>query len=189
MPSSPKSPPAPPQATLDALTGFGFSGGSRGGRVGRLFGSGDLRLLVLALIEQQPRHGYDIIRQIGELLGGEYSPSPGAIYPTLTLLEEQELVTSEKEGGKKRYTITRSGSAHMDEQRRAIEALKERLKIIARALSTQRVPEEVKLAMGVLKQQLIAHHLAWDEDEIERVRAILKRAAIDIADPLKSPQT
>ena len=68
----------------------GFSemrgGGRRGG--GRMFGHGDLKLLLLALIEQQPRHGYELIRIIEDMFHGHYSPSPGAIYPTLTMLEE-----------------------------------------------------------------------------------------------------
>ncbi len=65
-----------------------MQGGARRGG-GRLLGHGDLKLLLLALIEQQPRHGYELIRTIEEMFLGQYSPSPGAIYPTLTMLEER----------------------------------------------------------------------------------------------------
>src|ERR1700744_4135418 len=65
-----------------------FRGGDGAGRIGRMFGHGDLRLLLLALIEKEARHGYELIRLIEEMSGGAYTPSPGAIYPTLTLLEE-----------------------------------------------------------------------------------------------------
>src|SRR5690242_9489834 len=81
-----------------------------GGRRGRVFDQGDLRLVMLALIAEQPRHGYDIIKALEEMTGGEYSPSPGVIYPTLTLLQEQGLAeAAEAEGGKKLYTATDAG--------------------------------------------------------------------------------
>jgi len=80
----------------------------RGG--GRFFDQGELRLVVLKLIQIKPRHGYEIIKEIEERLAGAYTPSPGTIYPTLTLLEElgQVAVTPE-EGGKKLHTITPEG--------------------------------------------------------------------------------
>ena len=72
----------------DAFGGWdGLRGGRRGGG-GRMFGHGDLKLLLLALIEQQPRHGYELIRMIEEMFHGQYTPSPGAIYPTLAMLED-----------------------------------------------------------------------------------------------------
>ena len=78
-------------------SGFGFGGGrfgghhrggGRGGRLGRVFDHGDLRYVLLQLIAEKPRHGYELIKAIEEKFGGTYSPSPGSIYPTLTLLEE-----------------------------------------------------------------------------------------------------
>ena len=79
--------------------GHGFRGGGRGGggdflRAGRMLGDGDLRLIALLLLEEQPRHGYDIIRALEERSSGSYSPSPGVVYPTLTFLEEAGYVTS-----------------------------------------------------------------------------------------------
>ena len=65
-------------------------GGGFGGREGRVFDSGELRLVILALIAEKPRHGYEVIKALGERVGGEYSPSPGVVYPTLTMLEDME---------------------------------------------------------------------------------------------------
>ena len=78
-------------------------------RVGRMLAQGDLKLLALALIAEQPRHGYELIKLIEDKTRGAYSPSPGVVYPTLTFLEEAGYVTAEAEGAKKRYTITDGG--------------------------------------------------------------------------------
>ena len=91
-------------------------------RIGRMLASGDLRLVALFLIEQQPRHGYDLIKAIEEKSAGFYSPSPGIVYPALTFLEEAGYVTSATEGNKKLYTITEEGRAHLADNREAIEA-------------------------------------------------------------------
>ncbi|MBO9590540.1 PadR family transcriptional regulator [Devosia sp.] len=89
-------------------------------RVGRMLASGDVRLVALYLIEQQPRHGYDLIKAIEERSNGVYSPSPGIVYPALTYLEEAGFVTSSAEGNKKLYTITEEGRAHLNENREAV---------------------------------------------------------------------
>lgn len=91
-------------------------------RIGRMLASGDLRLVALFLIEQQPRHGYDLIKAIEEKSAGFYSPSPGIVYPALTFLEEAGYVTSTVEGNKKLYTITDEGRAHLADNREAIQA-------------------------------------------------------------------
>lgn len=90
-------------------------------RIGRMLASGDLRLIALYFIEQQPRHGYDLIKAIEEKTGGIYSPSPGVIYPALTFLEEAGYVTSTAEGNKRLYTITDEGKAHLSDNREAVE--------------------------------------------------------------------
>jgi DNA-binding PadR family transcriptional regulator len=89
-------------------------------RVGRMLASGDVRLVALYLIEQQPRHGYDLIKAIEERSNGVYSPSPGIVYPALTYLEEAGYVTSSAEGNKKLYTITDEGRTHLNENREAV---------------------------------------------------------------------
>src|ERR1700733_9901931 len=112
----------------DASFGHGRHGhGSRSG-FGRFFAHGDLRLVILHLIAEKPRHGYEIIKAIEEQVGGAYSPSPGVIYPALTLLEELGHVTvTSGEGGKKLHTITPEGQAYLDAYRPAVQALVARM--------------------------------------------------------------
>src|ERR1700756_5735136 len=89
----------------------GFEG--RGGRRRRLFESGEFRLVLLKLIEEQPRHGYDLIRELEARSGGAYAPSPGVVYPTTTLLLDMELVAEAAgEAGRKLFAITDAGRAH-----------------------------------------------------------------------------
>ncbi len=97
----------------------------RGG--GRVFGHGGLRLVLLQLIADKPRHGYELIKAIEDRLGGTYSPSPGVIYPTLTLLEETGLVTVSAEGGRKLHTLTDTGRGHLDAHRAEVDALLARM--------------------------------------------------------------
>ena len=107
----------------------GWSGGrGRGRRARRMFESGELRLVLLKLIADEPRHGYDLIRAIEELTGGEYAPSPGVIYPTLTLVQDMALIEEAAgEGGRKPFQVTDEGRSHLEERADEIEALFERL--------------------------------------------------------------
>ena len=110
--------------------GFGGRHGSDDGdmmRAGRMLAQGDLRLLALALIAEQPRHGYEIIKVLEEKTSGWYAPSPGIVYPTLTYLEEAGHVTAEASGAKKLYTITDEGRAHLEQNRDFVDAVLERL--------------------------------------------------------------
>ena len=94
----------------------------RGGR--RMFESGELRLVLLSLVAEQPRHGYDLIRAIEELTGGEYAPSPGVIYPTLTLLQDMGLIEEAAgEGPRKNFSATGEGREYLDERSDEVEAL------------------------------------------------------------------
>ena len=96
-----------------AFAGEAF--GEREGGRRRMFDSGELRLVLLKLISDQPRHGYDLIRQIEELTGGAYAPSPGVIYPTLTLLDEMGLIgAADSDGARKLFAITDLGRAELE---------------------------------------------------------------------------
>ncbi|MGH6958543.1 MAG: PadR family transcriptional regulator [Caulobacteraceae bacterium] len=107
--------------------GRGFGHG-HGRRAGRVFDQGDLRFVILKLIGETPRHGYEIIKAIEERVGGAYSPSPGVIYPTLTLLEELGYVTVENiEGGKKLYRITAAGEGALDEKKAIVDGIFRRM--------------------------------------------------------------
>jgi DNA-binding PadR family transcriptional regulator len=92
----------------------GWFGPPRGGRRAR---RGDVRTAVLALLEEKPAHGYDLIRELDERSGGMWQPSPGSVYPTLQLLEDQGLVTSEESDGKRVYSITEQGSSELAERK------------------------------------------------------------------------
>lgn len=93
---------------------------------GRLLGHGDLRYVILFLLEEKPRHGYELIKALEELSSGVYSPSPGAIYPTLTFLEDSGLATVSTEENKKLYTITAEGKARLDKNRESLNLLIQR---------------------------------------------------------------
>jgi DNA-binding PadR family transcriptional regulator len=144
--------------------GFGRGRHGRHG-LGRFFAHGDLRLVILHLIAEKPRHGYEIIKAIEEQVGGAYSPSPGVIYPTLTLLEELGHVTvSPGEGAKKLHTITPEGRAYLDAYRPAVEALLARMAEasrthgggpapqILRAMENLRLALRLRLARGPLSE-------------------------------------
>jgi DNA-binding PadR family transcriptional regulator len=96
-------------------------------RAGRMLAQGDLRLIALALIAEQPRYGYEIIKLLEDKTAGWYSPSPGIVYPTLTYLEEAGYVTVQAEGAKKLYTITDEGRTYLEENRSFVDAVLERL--------------------------------------------------------------
>ncbi|TSB47793.1 PadR family transcriptional regulator [Alkalicoccobacillus porphyridii] len=81
----------------------------------RVFGRGDLKVVLLLLLNEQPRHGYDLIKGLKEKFNGFYSPSPGSIYPLLQLLEDQRHVTHTKEGRKKVFSITKEGQTYLEE--------------------------------------------------------------------------
>jgi len=122
--------------------GRGF-GGPFGGRFrGRFFETGDLRFVILKLIAEKPRYGYDIIKAIEERLGGSYAPSPGVAYPTLTLLEELGYVTvTTGEGTKKLHTITAEGTAALESNKAAVDALFDRMEQAGAAFSRGRSPQ------------------------------------------------
>jgi len=127
---------------------FGHRGGRhgeglmRGGARTRLFAQGDLRLVVLALLQERPRHGYEVIKAIEERVGGDYSPSPGVIYPTLTLLAELgHARISAEQGERKQYAITPEGEAFLAQNKAALDAVMARLDQAARPGHAMRAPE------------------------------------------------
>jgi DNA-binding PadR family transcriptional regulator len=108
----------------------GGGGGGRGPRGGRrrMFGSGELRMVLLKLIADEPRHGYDLIRAVEALTQGEYAPSPGVVYPTLTMLADMGLIEEvAAEGSRKAFAATDEGRAHLETNAAEVEALFERL--------------------------------------------------------------
>ncbi|MCZ8321233.1 MAG: PadR family transcriptional regulator [Novosphingobium sp.] len=121
----------------------------------RMFDGGELRLVLLKLIADEPRHGYDLIKAIEELTGGAYAPSPGVVYPTLTLLADMDLIAEDAgESARRRFRITEAGSAHLAERAEEVAALMARLAAMKEARSR---PDAASLrrAMGNLRQVLM----------------------------------
>src|SRR5205085_5536627 len=109
--------------------------GRHGRRSRRMFEGGELRLVLLKLIADEPRHGYDLIRAIEDLTGGEYAPSPGIIYPTLTLLQDMGLIEEAAgEGARKPFQATDEGRAHLEEIGRAHVELQSQSNLVCRLL-------------------------------------------------------
>src|SRR5271155_5077927 len=116
----------------------GFRGGFMGGpamRAAKMLASGDLQLVILALLSEKPRHGYEIIKAIEEHSSGIYTPSPGMVYPALTYLEEMGFAASETEGTKKLYRITEAGAEHLKANRASVEETLEQLARFGRKVS------------------------------------------------------
>jgi DNA-binding PadR family transcriptional regulator len=164
---------------------------------GRFVGDGELRLIVLSLLADGPRHGYDLIKAIEERSNGFYSPSPGVIYPTLTYLEEAGHAISTAEGNKKIFSITDAGRAYLEENRESADAILARIKWIGERLAQARgwfegrdegrgrdrdMPDaipELNEARRALKSALAAK-LGASSDEQKRVAELLRRVTAEI---------
>ena len=160
--------------------GDGDSGRGRGRRGRRrMFESGELRLVLLKLIADEPRLGYDLIRAIEELTGGEYAPSPGVIYPTLTLLQDMGLIEEAKEKGpRKPFQVTVEGRKHLEDNAAEVEALFERLAEFAPRESSSSGPaigRAIKNLMTALSHRVGRDGL--DDDLLHEIAAILDEAA------------
>jgi len=180
----------------DGHGGPGGPGGFSGDfRMRRMLRGDDLRLVVLLLIAEAPRHGYDLIKAIEEKSAEAYSPSPGVIYPALTYLEEAGFASAEMDGTKKVYAITEAGTAHLDDNRAEAEAALETLVLVGKRAAAMRahmaereqlsdrdipgVLPEVNEARRALKSA-IASAVRGDEATQKRLAEILMRAAEDI---------
>lgn len=155
--------------------GRGHGHGRRGG--GRLFDHGTLRWVLLSLIADKRSHGYELIKAVETRLGGAYSPSPGVIYPSLTLLEEMGALESEAQGGKKRYAITEAGRAMLAENEDVLKAAEATMdKFAARALR----PTAIQDAIGRLRHTLhgrLTGEIALTDAQVEAIAAVLAEAA------------
>ncbi|EIP86371.1 hypothetical protein A33K_17461 [Burkholderia humptydooensis MSMB43] len=176
--------------------GFGGFGGDDAMPRGRQFSADDLQLLLLALLAEQPSHGYELIKALDTRSSGFYAPSPGMVYPALTYLEELGYVTVQAEGNRKRYALADAGRAHLDAQRERVEMLFAKLAHLGRKMDFMRrafageapaapdddtrgwLPEFVEARMA-LKQALFRKSGA-SADEQRRIAAILRRAVADI---------
>jgi DNA-binding PadR family transcriptional regulator len=157
-------------------------GGGRSFRIGRMIGDGDLRLIVLALLAEEARHGYDVIKALEARSSGIYSPSPGIVYPTLTFLEEAAYATATSEGNRRVYTITDAGRAYLDDNRERADAILAEIERIGRKMARARAwfEEEDRQRPGKEADRDIPGVIA----EVNEARRALKAA---IADKLDAP--
>ena len=169
---------------------YGMGGGDMM-RAGRMLAQGDLRLLALALIAEQPRHGYEIIKVLEEKTEGWYAPSPGIVYPTLTYLEEAGYVTAQADGAKRLYTITGEGRAYLESNRAFVDAVLQRLDAVGERMRSRRrdddndgrrgprVPRLVQAALENLRDVTV-ERLKDNGDTEAKVVEILARAAAEL---------
>lgn len=161
--------------------GFGRDGehGEGRGRRRRVFDSGELQLVLLKLIADQPRHGYELIRAIEELTGGAYVPSPGVIYPTLTLLQDMgRIEEATAAGARKPFTITVDGTAELEAKKQDVEMLFARLAQLA-SMRERTDGGPVRRAMGNLRTVLLDRlsREGVQTETMHEVAAILDEAA------------
>src|SRR5262244_1888129 len=165
--------------------GFGFGPRAWGfrGRAGRRrqwFGAGDMKYVILKLLRDKPRHGYEVMKELEERMHGCYSPSPGTVYPTLQWLEDEGLVKSRDDEGKKVYEITDAGRKFLREHRDVIDEIFDRVKEAAEETLGGGM-DEVNRSVGRLVKEV--YRRAWraeDQAERKRVVDVLKRATQEL---------
>jgi DNA-binding PadR family transcriptional regulator len=173
--------------------------GGRAFGMGRKLASGDLQLLILALLADKPRHGYEIIKALDELSKGFYIPSPGMVYPALTYLEEIGHATIQADGVRKRYHITEAGRTHLELNRTAADALVAQFERVGQRMDRVRSAmhagagddESTREREGSWSKDLIrarrdlkaalADKSGTPPEEQQRIADILKRAAAEIS--------
>ena len=154
--------------------------GHRGrGGPGRFFESGDLRFVILRLISDTPRHGYEIIKMIESRLSGAHSPSPGIIYPTLTMLEEMGWAAITVDGARKLYAITDEGRKELEANREATDAIFERMQQTGRRHANDNSGPIIR-AIENLKLVLRMRGNSWAPEQLATVTDIIDNAAKQI---------
>ena len=156
---------------------WGGHGGGRRGR-NRVFEPGELRLVLLKLIADQPRHGYDLIKAIEEMTGGSYAPSPGIVYPTLTMLLDMGQIDEAKGGGtRKVFKVTSEGEAELAEKADEVSDLLDRVSALGERRKAGGAP--IKRAVGNLLSALWHRVTREDagDDTLHDIAAILDEAA------------
>lgn len=162
--------------------GDGHRGGHGRDKLHRLFEHGDLRRVLLALVAKKPSHGYELIKAIEEASSGLYVPSPGVIYPTLTLLEEQDFLEAVATGnGRKSYQITSAGEAELAQHQSAVDMIFARLAQATRKREGN-LAEGIADTMHRLKSVLRGNMMRGDlsQPQVERVNATLLKAVESI---------
>jgi DNA-binding PadR family transcriptional regulator len=159
-----------------------FVGGAfpwgRGGRWGRFFGSGEVRLALLSMLESSPKHGYELMKELETKSGGIYKASAGAIYPALQQLEDEGMVTSEAVGGKRTYSLTESGKVELQKESEAVKQIWRRAEQAGEWAPWMGMEgaEVMRPAAAVMKAALkVATRGSHDAARIAKIREILER--------------
>jgi DNA-binding PadR family transcriptional regulator len=163
---------------------WGAPRGRRGGpfRGGRMFEQGDLKYVILRLLDEKPRHGYEIIKELEDRSGGCYSPSPGTVYPTLTMLEDLGYaVARQEEGGKKIYEITPEGRAYLAEHRSTVDDIFDRIADFGSTFFGGPMMDVNRAFrdLGRATYTTAPRHTR-DPERLRRIREVLERAAREI---------
>jgi DNA-binding PadR family transcriptional regulator len=145
----------------------------------RPFGKGDLKYVILDLIKDKPRYGYEIIRILEERSHGFYAPSPGAVYPTLQLLEEMGHITATQEDGKKVYTITDDGSNFLQERGQFAESIKKHMKECWGSENAGEI-RETMAEIGRLGRLVGRRLRNIDAEKMRSIREVISHAYKDI---------
>jgi DNA-binding PadR family transcriptional regulator len=170
---------------FDPNFGSFFFGGHKGGHGrgwragGRMFEQGGLKFVILRLLDEKPRHGYEIIKELEERSGGRYTPSPGTVYPTLTMLEDMGFASAAvEEGGKKVYSITDAGRQHLAENKSAVDEVLDRLSELGASIfgEQMRPAHEAMAALARTYTHITLHRTA-DPEYVKKVVEILRRAS------------
>ena len=161
---------------------WGGHGRGRGFRRGRVFEQGDLKYVILKMLAEKPRHGYEIIKELEDRVGGTYSPSAGTVYPTLTLLEDLGYASvTPEEGGKKVYSITPEGQKYLEENKGAVEDIFERISDLGSSFLSESVMD-INRAFGRLARATYTT-VPWqsgDKSVAAELKKILEEAAAEI---------
>jgi len=147
-----------------------------------MFEQGDLKYVILQLLDEKPRHGYEIIKELEEKFGGAYSPSPGTVYPTLSMLEDMGYATArQEEGGKKIYEITDAGKTYLAENRSTVDDIFQRIADFGGSFFGESMLELSQAFKNVARATYtVGPRHAKDPERIRKIREILERAAKEI---------
>ncbi|MGQ0643183.1 MAG: PadR family transcriptional regulator [Gemmatimonadaceae bacterium] len=164
------------------MGGAGPKGGGWRYRGGRFFEQGELKYVILQLLDEKPRHGYEIIKELEERAGGAYAPSAGTVYPTLQLLEDLGYASvATEEGGKKVYSITEEGRKHLADRRGHVDDIFERLTQFGTTILSDAMGEVHRAFKDVARATYASGSRHYgDRDVIAKVAEILGKAARDV---------
>jgi DNA-binding PadR family transcriptional regulator len=160
--------------------GFAFRGPFRGRRRWRWFESGDLKYVILELLRDKPRHGYEVMKALEERMHGCYSPSPGSVYPTLQWLEDEGLVRSRDVDGKKIYEITDAGIRFLEEHKDTVEDIFDRVREAVDEVLGGGMTDLNQAVGRLVRRVYRAGWRAKSEEVRQRIADILRRAAEEV---------